>query len=128
MGNENHESIIKEIAEQFKPILDNSRDGVYFWLDESNAICNEKLAKMFGCSVKEWCETKPFLDNFVAEDDRDLFSLNYQNSVAPLAYPVTFRFKGVRKDGKVFSAETDMIPLSWKGHAVAYHFVREIKE
>jgi hypothetical protein len=30
----------------------------------------------------------------------------------------------VRKDGSMFQAETDMIPLSYGGHTFAYHFVR----
>ena len=39
---------------------------------------------------------------------------------------MTFRFRGVRKDGSAFPAETDMIPLTFGGHTVAYHFVRAV--
>ena len=46
--------------------------------------------------------------------------------VAGLRHPVTFRFRGLRKDGSTFAAETDMIPLCWRGHPIAYHFVREL--
>jgi hypothetical protein len=41
---------------------------------------------------------------------------------------VTFRFRARRKDGSTFSAETDMIPISWGRHAIAYHFVHQIAE
>jgi hypothetical protein len=36
--------------------------------------------------------------------------------------------RGLRKDGSTFSAETDMIPISYRGHPVAYHFVRQLAE
>lgn len=123
-----HTDILKEIEEQFKPLLENSPDGIYFWLDETNMICNEKMARIFGYSVKELCKTIPFLEKLVAEESRDLFSLNYHLHVAQLAFPVTFRFKGIKKDKSIFSAETDMVPFCWKNHVLAFHFVREIKE
>jgi PAS domain S-box-containing protein len=121
-----HDDVIRQLTEQFRPILDHSPDGVYLWLDDRHKVCNERLARLFGCTVQEWCSTPSFLDNFVVEEDRDNFAWNYQNRVASFAFPVTFRFRGLRKDGSTFSAETDMVPISWQGHAVAYHFVREI--
>jgi hypothetical protein len=44
--------------------------------------------------------------------------------VSQLTFPVTFRFRGRQKDGSTFA----MVPITWRGHPVAYHFVREIKE
>jgi PAS domain S-box-containing protein len=118
-------SLFQQFAEEFRAIMEQSPDGVYLWLDETHKVCNERLARLFGYTVEEWCATAPFLDNFVAEADRDLYAWNYHHRVAALAYPVTFRFQGRRKDGSVFAAETDMVPVSWQGHAVAYHFVRQ---
>lgn len=119
--------IIKDLAEQFRPVFEKSPDGVYLWVDETHKICNERLASLFGYTVGEWSATQPFLENFVAEEDRRVFSWNYHNRVGTLAFPVTFRFGGLRKDGTTFSAETDMIPISYQGRAVAYHFVREVR-
>ena len=124
----NHEDILKEIEEHFKPLLENSPDGIYFWLDDKNMICNEQLAKMFGYSVKELCAQTPFLEKMVAKDYREFFSLNFHLHVVQLLSPITFRFKGLKKGGKEFSAETDMIPFCWNNHIIAFHFVREIKE
>ena len=123
-----YETVVRELAEQFRPIMNQSPDGVYLWLDEAHKTCNERLANLFGYTVEEWCATEPFLENFVAEEDRKVFSWNYHNRVATLAFPVTFRFRGLRKDGSTFAAETDMVPISYQGHAVAYHFVRQIAE
>ena len=121
-----HVDIMEELAEQYRPILERSPDGVYLWLDEEHKICNERLADLFGYSVAEWGTAAPFLETFISEQDQDIFSWNYHNRVAALAFPVTFRFRGKRKDGSTFAAETDMIPITWRGHAVAYHFVRQV--
>jgi PAS domain S-box-containing protein len=121
-----HESMMSEIEAAFGPVLDESPDGVYLWLDESHKVCNENLAAMFGYTVDEWCAAEPFLDTFVAPEDRGVYSWNYQNRVAALAYPVTFRFRALHRDGSTFAAETDMIPVAWQGHPVAYHFVRRV--
>lgn len=123
-----HETAIGELVEQFRPVMEGSPDGVYLWLDEAHKACNERLANLFGFTVEGWSATQPFLDNFVAEEDRRLYSWNYHNRVATLAFPVTFRFRGLRKDGSTFAAETDMIPISHRGQAVAYHFVRQVGE
>ncbi len=123
---EPHEEAMGELAEHLRPILESSPDGVYLWLDESHKICNDRLAKLFGYTVEEWSEQEPFLSSFVAEEDRQLYLWNYQHRVADLAFPVTFRFRARRKDGSTFGAETDMIPLIFRGHAIAYHFVRQV--
>jgi PAS domain-containing protein len=122
------EVAIQELAEQLRPVLDASPDGVYLWLDESHKVCNDRLARMHGMTVKEWCEAEPFLESFVAEEDRANYAWNYHNRVAGLQFPCTFRYRAQHKDGTTFGAETDMIPLTCRGHAVAYHFVRRVGE
>ncbi len=122
------EEVIKELAEQFRPVFEQSPDGVYLWLDEAHKVCNERLADLHGLTVEEWRKAEPFLDSFVAEEDRAVYSWNYHNRVAALAFPATFRFRGLKKDGTTFLAETDMVPVSHRGYAVAYHFVRRVGE
>lgn len=117
---------IAELAEQLRPLLDESPDGVYLWLDESHKVCNARMAALHGMTVEEWCRAEPFLESFIAEADREQYAWNYHNRVRALAFPVTFRFHGRRKDGTTFAAETDMIPLTYREHVVAYHFVRAI--
>jgi len=123
-----HADTIRDLAEHFQPIFENSPDGVYLWLDETHKVCNERLAGLFGCTVEEWYAEQSFLESFVAEEDRGPYSWNYHNRVAALTFPVTFRFRGLRKDGSTFAAETDMIPITYQGHTIAYHFVRQVGE
>ena len=121
-----HATAIAELAEHLKPVLEESPDGVYLWLDEQNKVCNQRLAKMFGYDVDEWEAIDDFASTLIADESRARYVWNYQNHVGRLQHPVTFRFRGKRKDGSTFAAETDMIPLTYRGHVVAYHFVRRV--
>jgi PAS domain S-box-containing protein len=121
-----HEDVIPQLAEHLRPIFESSPDGVYVWLDETHWTCNETLASMFGYTVEELENSPNLLQRLVHDDDQGVVSWNYWNRVQELAFPVTFRFRGRRKDGTVFQAETDMIPLTYGGHTVAYHFMRRV--
>ncbi len=122
-----HEQILREMLEQFGPVFEQSPDGVYLYLDDRHKICNAKLATMFGLTIKEWSAAPNFLRDFVAEQDQEMVATNYQRHVTLLTRPAMFRFRARRKDGSTFMAETDMIPVTWHGNPVAYHFVREVK-
>ncbi|HET7237165.1 MAG TPA: PAS domain-containing protein [Actinomycetota bacterium] len=121
-----HEDVIPQLAEHLRPIFESSPDGVYIWLDETHWTCNETLASMFGYTVEELENSPNMLQRLVHDDDQGVVSWNYWNRVQELAFPVTFRFRGRRKDGSVFNAETDMIPFTYGGHTVAYHFMRRV--
>lgn len=122
-----HERATAELAAHLAPVFDSSPDGVYIWLDEEHWMCNERFAEIFGyASPDELNDTPHLLQRLVHEDDQELVSWNYWNRVQPLAFPVTFRFRGKRKDGSACLVETDMIPVSYGGHTFAYHFVRSV--
>ena len=122
-----HERFLREMLEQFSPVFEKRPDGIYLYLDDRHKICNERLAKMFGMTVNEWSAIPDFLAGFVIEKDREMVARNYQQHVSALTRPVTFRFGARHKDGSTFTAETEMIPISRRGHPVAYHFVREVR-
>jgi PAS domain S-box-containing protein len=122
-----HERVTPELAAHLKPVFDSSPDGVYVWLDEEHWICNQRFADIFGYGSPEELNNTPYLlQRLVHEDDQGVVSWNYWNRVQEHAYPVTFRFRGVRKDGSACLIETDMIPLTFGGHTFAYHFVRKV--
>jgi PAS domain S-box-containing protein len=122
-----HEVATKELAEHLQPLFDASPDGMYVWLDEEHWVCNQRFADLLGYdSPDELNDTPNFLQRMVHADDQQHFSWNYWNRVQALVFPTTFRFRGTRKDGSTFQAETDMIPLTYGGHTFAYHFVRGV--
>ena len=127
MGHDHsHQDLLAELTEHFQPVLDNAPEGVYLWLDPENLVCNEQLATMFGISVAEFARTTDFLGQFVDERDQEMFAGHYAKQIGHLQGPLRFRFRAKRKDGSTFDAETDMIPVGFGGHVVAYHFVRQV--
>ena len=64
---QHHEQLINGLAEQLKPILEESKQGVYIYLDDVHKICNEKFAQLLGYnSPDEWAKVeKPFPEIFV---------------------------------------------------------------
>jgi PAS domain S-box-containing protein len=121
-----HDETFRDLTANFQPILDRSPDGVYLWLDQDHMACNEQFARLFGASAKEWNARPPSLHDFVVEGDQEFFAQNYERTITRLAHPVTFRFRGRRKDDSTFAAEIDMIPIAFRGHVAAYHFVRQV--
>jgi PAS domain S-box-containing protein len=122
-----HEEAARMLAAHLAPMFEQSPDGVYVWLDEEHWVCNERFASILGyASAAELNDTPGLLQRFVHEDDQGMFSWNYWNRVQALAFPATFRFRGVRKDGTEVPLETDMIPMAFGGHTFAYHFVRTV--
>lgn len=119
-----HEDVIPQLAEHLRPIFESSPDGVYVWLDETHWTCNPSFADMLGYVVSELENTPHFLQKFVHPDDQEIFSWNYWNRANARAFPATFRFRGLHRSGSVLRLETDMIPLTFGGHTIAYHFVR----
>lgn len=129
MGHDHsHTDLLDELLEHLAPVFENAVDGVYVFLDDETAACNDKCAKLWGYkSPAEWAKASPFLDHLVADNDQETVSRHYHDHIANLSGPVRFKFKAKRKDGSTFNCETDMIPLTFAGHAVAYHFVRQAK-
>jgi PAS domain S-box-containing protein len=124
MGTVPHDVATKELAAHLEPVFSSSPD---VWLDEGHWMCNERFATLFGyASPAELNDTPQLLQRIVHEDDQQLFSWNYWNRIQAVAFPTTFRFRGVRKDGSEVDVETDMIPLTFGGHTFAYHFVRVV--
>ncbi|MDA8100751.1 MAG: PAS domain-containing protein [Nitrospiraceae bacterium] len=122
-----HERILNKLYKELRPVFLHSPDGVYLYLDDRHKICSHRMAEIFGTTIEEWSAEPDFLESFVVSEDRELFAQNFQEHVATLTRPVTFRFRAVKKDGTIFTAETDMIPLSFEGYALAFHFVREVQ-
>jgi uncharacterized protein YpiB (UPF0302 family) len=62
-----HEAVIEEARKQFGDILQESKQAIYLYLDDTHKTCNEKFASMLGYkSAEEWAAVmKPFTEAFV---------------------------------------------------------------
>jgi PAS domain-containing protein len=124
-----HEQILREMLEQFQPVFDHSPMGVYLYLDDVHKLCNERMAKMFGVTVKEWNAMPSFLADFVDDRDQEMVASNYQHHVAQLTHPVTFFLSRQaegrqqvpcrdRHDPDLLARQSGCVPLCARGQGI----------
>jgi hypothetical protein len=127
-NDQEHEEWLAAIGTQLAPIFDNSREGVYVYLDDRHKICNEKLAKMWGYrSAAEWAATPDFLESFVAsQPDRVQVSTTYHQHVHRELTAYDLRYTVKRKDGRKIKVVARTVPLAYDGQLFAYTFIQEV--
>jgi len=125
-----HEEWLAEIAPQLAPVFDNSREGIFVYLDDRHKICNERLAKLWGyASATEWAAAPDFLETFVdSHADRVRVSESYHKNVHQDLVAYRLRYTVRRKDGRRIRVEADTVPYAHDDQLFAYTFVREITE
>ncbi|MBI3397518.1 PAS domain-containing protein [Candidatus Woesebacteria bacterium] len=106
--NPQHEHLIKEVAELFKPVLSKSPQAIYIYLDDEHKICNQKFAKMLGYgSPQEWVANKyPVTD--VEEKDQEKVIKDYMDASRKFKSS-SLKATLVRKDGKKIKTSIIMV-------------------
>lgn len=121
-----HVHLIKEIADQFGPVLKNSPQAVYIYLDDEHKICNQKFADLVGYkSVQEWVENLyPVSD--IEESGQKKVIAAYMDASRKLK-AAKIEATVVRKDGKKFKTEIIMAPISYKDEVFVIHFITVVR-
>jgi hypothetical protein len=127
MTNESHhETLIKGIAREQKPILDTSGQAVYIYLDDTHKICNKKFAALLGYkSVREWVDNETPLDDVIEKDQPKIIDAFTRASESLEASSLPVTLKNV-KTGKLIKTRAFVAPLVFKGHVFVIHFIEEI--
>ena len=125
MENNNHDLIMKEVAELFSPVLLQSPQGVYLYLDEENRVCNQNFAEFLGYdSVQAWrFNTTPETD--VSVEDRENEEKAYYEA-AELMKAVSLNVTYQRQDKIKIKASVIMIPFEYKDKLLVLHFVSSL--
>lgn len=121
---QHHEDLFKSFHEHLKPILSTSDQAVYLYMDDANKACNRKFSSLLGYkSPAEWAKMQePLLDIHVDEGSQDLLADTYRNSMERMtgsAINVTWK----KLSGEMVSTKVILVPVSFKGHLFALHFV-----
>lgn len=122
---EHHEHLIKEVAELFDPILENSPQAIYIYLDDQHKICNQKFADLLGYgSINEWASNETPVDDVVKNDQDKVIeaygnaSDNYEASTLSVAVKT--------KGGSEIDVELIMTPFTYKNEVFVIHFISGI--
>lgn len=122
------EAVIQQLAQHLAQVFESVPGGVYLYLDPRHKMCNGRLAEMLGTTTEEWRASENFRDTFVEVHDRQSYCDTYERVVHRIDWPDSYRFRALRKDGTGFDAEATIVPLTFAGRKLAYHFVRPVHD
>jgi hypothetical protein len=123
---EHHDELVKGLYDQMKPILEESEQPIFIYLDDNHKACNQKFASMLGfTSQQEWAERKGFLEVYVTEKSRETLSAAYWQAMekkVASTIPITW----MKKDGAAMDSTMILIPMFFEGHMFSVHFVTNV--
>ncbi len=120
---EHHEELVKGLYNQMKPILDESEQPIFIYLDDNHKACNQKFATMLGFkSPQEWAEKQGFLEVYVTEKSRETLSNAYWKAMEKKAAS-TISMTWMKKDGAAIESTMILVPIFFQGHMFSVHFV-----
>lgn len=122
VDNPHHEHLIKEIERQLEPILSNSPQAIYIYLDDTHKICNKKFSDMLGySSIQEWVDNQYPVDD-VLDTDQDKGIQAYMDASRKFiasSLPATWK----KKDGGKIQSTVMFVPFTYKDEVFVIHFV-----
>ncbi len=122
-----HEELVKGLYEQLRPVLDDSEQPIFIYLDDNHKACNNKLASMLGFkSPQEWAEKQGFLEVYVEEKSRETLASAYWNAMKKRAAS-TIELTWIKKDGAKIDSTMILVPIFFQGHMFSVHFVTNVK-
>ena len=124
MEHTHHDELIAQVSAQLKPILDNSDQSVYIYLDDVHKICNKKFALLLGFkSADEWAKNKKsFIDTFVDTASQKKLVRAYQNAMEHFVGSST-EITWKKKNGDKVKSTVILVPFVHSGHQFAIHFI-----
>jgi PAS domain-containing protein len=123
-NHDDHGSLVEALAKEYSEILDNSDQGVYIYLDDTNKVCNENFASLLGySSPDEWARIETnFPEAFVADESQEALVTAYQAAMEQCigsTEPIVWK----KKDGTTVKSTVILVPIVYEDHLFALHFV-----
>ena len=122
-----HEELIKGVYEQLKEVLEESKQAIYIYYDDTHKICNQRFASLLGYkSVEEWSAVnKPFTEAFVKDESQEILVSTYKNAMEDkIGSDIEVSWK--KKTGESVRTKVIMVPISHSGELLALHFISKI--
>ncbi len=119
-----HGDLLGELVTELQPVLEESGQGIYVYFDDESKVCNEKFASLLGYdSADEWAQMEgSFPALFVNESSHDTLIDAYQQAMNSMNAS-TIKIQWKKKSGEAVDSTVILVPLSFKGHLFALHFV-----
>jgi PAS domain-containing protein len=117
-----HEELIAGFRDQLKTILESSGQSVYLYLDDTHKVCNQRFASLLGYRPpEEWARIPVFTD-IVADDSAHALITAYREATDK-KIGSTIDVTWITKSGGTADTTVILVPVSYKEHLFALHFV-----
>jgi hypothetical protein len=126
MKNEHHEELVAGVAKQMKPVLENSGQAIYIYLDDEHKVCNKRFADLLGYkSPKEWADAEAPLSDVVEEDQTSVIEAYMGASEKLMAGSIDVKMKNI-KTSRILKTRMIIAPIGYNGHVFTAHFIYKI--
>jgi len=123
---QHHVQLVEGITQQMKPVLEESEQAIYIYLDDNHKVCNKKFADLLGYkSPKEWASTDAPLADVVEEDQQSVIDAYMNASEKMSASAIQVRVKNV-KTGRIMKTRMIIVPIGHSSHVFTAHFISKI--
>jgi PAS domain-containing protein len=119
-----HKDLMGSLTREYKELLTNSEQPIYVYLDDEHKICNKKFAALLGYDSEiEWEKAEgSFPELFVDVQSRATLVSAYQSAMEQGMGSVN-SIIWKKKDGDTIEASVILVPIVFKEHFFALHFV-----
>lgn len=121
-----HAKVLGELANELKPIFDNSPQGIYLYLDDHHWTCNKRLASMLGykspVAVLAAARKRSPLGVLVDAKSQQTLA-NHYFKASDKAESSTFKVTLKKKSGTKVTVNMIIVPVSYKAHMFTLHFL-----
>jgi len=123
-SHEHHQALINGLTKELKPIFEKSEQAIYLYLDDIHKSCNKKFAKLLGYdSPEKWAsKTDPFTMAYVEPASQKTLVSAFQKAMEKCVGS-KIRVVWKTKTGKSVKTGVILIPIRYKGHLFALHFI-----
>jgi hypothetical protein len=122
---EHHEELIGGAFEQLNEIFENSEQAIYLYLDDVHKVCNKKFASLLGySSPDEWAMIEDPVNATVASKSQETLVKAYRKAMEKMAGSAV-KITWKKKNGGTADTTVIMVPIIYKDHLFALHFVSD---
>ncbi len=117
-----HEVLLDEFRQEYKPILDGSKQAIYVYLDNEHKICNEKFASLIGYKSLRDYETVEDPLSDVQESSIETLVNAYQNAMQNKVGS-TLQVNWKKRGGGSIKTDVILVPIVFKAEMFALHYI-----
>lgn len=121
------ERALRESEERYRTAIEHSNDGVVITRVDEHLYVNKRYVEMFGYDSAEELIGKPLSATVHPDDLVRVTDINYRR-IKGEPVPASYEFKGRRRDGSSFYAETSVASIIFQGEPVSLAYIRDITQ